>query len=62
MLSDHDLGALLQARHHDPFALLGLHADEQGVLWVRALLPGARQVQVLAHTAAWVGGRQGGVG
>ena len=32
MLSDHDLGALLQARHHDPFALLGLHADEQGVL------------------------------
>ena len=47
MLSDHDLGALLQARHHDPFALLGLHADEQGVLWVRALLPGARQVQVL---------------
>ena len=47
MLSPHDLDALLQARHHDPFALLGLHADEQGGLWVRALLPGAQQVQVL---------------
>ena len=47
MLSPHDLDALLQARHHDPFALLGLHPDAQGALWLRALLPGAQQVQVL---------------
>ena len=41
MLPDTDLQALLQARHPDPFAALGLQADAQGTLWVRALLPGA---------------------
>ena len=40
MLPEHDLEALLEARHTDPFACLGLHADETGRLWVRALLPG----------------------
>ena len=42
MLTDDDLHALRQARHPDPFAVLGLHADAQGALWVRALLPGAQ--------------------
>lgn len=47
MLPEHDLEALLEARHTDPFGCLGLHADETGRLWVRALLPGARSVEVL---------------
>ena len=47
MLPDTDLHALLQARHADPFAALGLHADADGTLWVRALLPGAQSVQVV---------------
>ena len=47
MLTPKQRDALLQARHHDPFALLGMHTDAQGRLWVRALLPGAQQVQVL---------------
>jgi len=46
MLEDIDLQALLGARHPDPFAVLGLHADGDGRLWVRTLLPGARSVVV----------------
>ena len=44
MLSDADLQALADARHPDPFGVLGMHADADGDLWVRALLPGARRV------------------
>jgi 1,4-alpha-glucan branching enzyme len=47
MLSSDLIDALVEARHHDPFAHLGLHSDGAGALWVRALLPGARQVEVL---------------
>ena len=47
MTGDHDLQALLHARHPDPFAVLGLHADAQGRLCVRALLPGAQTVEVV---------------
>jgi 1,4-alpha-glucan branching enzyme len=47
MLSPADAQALVQARHHDPFAVLGMHADAAAHLWVRALLPGAQSVQVL---------------
>ncbi len=43
-LNKSELNALLGARHADPFSVLGLHADAQGRLWVRALLPGAAQV------------------
>ncbi len=46
-LAEADVAALVEARHADPFAVLGLHADAQGTLWVRALLPGARAVGVL---------------
>lgn len=38
--------ALLEARHHDPFALLGRHPAGAGVV-VRALLPGAVDVTIL---------------
>ncbi|MDT7834217.1 1,4-alpha-glucan branching protein GlgB [Aquabacterium sp. OR-4] len=43
MLSDDDLAALREARHPDPFAVLGLHAVGKA-LWARAFLPGARAV------------------
>ncbi len=47
MLNQQDATALLAARHADPFAVLGLHADERKQLWLRALLPGAEQVLVV---------------
>ncbi len=47
MLAQGDIAALLDARHADPFAVLGLHADADGKLWLRALLPGAESVEVL---------------
>jgi 1,4-alpha-glucan branching enzyme len=46
-LNDADLRALLEARHPYPFAVLGMHADGEGQLWVRALLPGATGVAVV---------------
>lgn len=36
---------IIDARHHDPFAVLGQHPDGEGVV-VRAFLPRAQQVQV----------------
>ena len=47
MLEQSTIDALLAARHPDPFAVLGLHADARGALWLRALLPGAAAVEVL---------------
>jgi 1,4-alpha-glucan branching enzyme len=46
MLTDADARALIEARHPDPFAVLGMHADADGALWVRALLPHAVTVAV----------------
>ena len=42
------VAALANATHGDPFAVLGPHASEAGPI-VRAFLPGARQVEVLAR-------------
>lgn len=50
MLSDVDVGALVGANHPDPFAVLGMHADARGALWIRVLLPDAAVVAV--HDAA----------
>ena len=47
MLDAAAVAALLEARHADPFAVLGLHADAAGALWLRALLPGATAVDVV---------------
>jgi 1,4-alpha-glucan branching enzyme len=54
MLSDADVQALVDARHGDPFSRLGLHADADGALWIRALLP--RATDVVLHEAPHVGG------
>jgi 1,4-alpha-glucan branching enzyme len=45
-----DLAALLAARHHDPFSVLGPHAVERNgetLLAVRAFVPGAVEIEVL---------------
>ncbi len=47
MLAEADIAALVGARHPDPFAVLGMHPDASGALWVRALLPGALRVELL---------------
>jgi 1,4-alpha-glucan branching enzyme len=54
MLSDDDLSALVRARHPDPFAVLGMHADPAGRLGVRAMLPAAMDVQVVDVAGAAV--------
>ncbi len=45
---DPALSALLRATQGDPFAVLGPHPLENGQVWVRALLPGASEVSVIA--------------
>ena len=47
MLNEPDVKALIEARHTDPFSALGLHADADGKLWIRAFLSGAKSVTVL---------------
>lgn len=43
-----DIDALVRAAHPDPFAILGPHADNAGGQFIRAYLPDALSVQVLA--------------
>ncbi|WP_118181521.1 1,4-alpha-glucan branching protein GlgB [Paraburkholderia phosphatilytica] len=43
-----EMDALAEARHPDPFSLLGMHDTASGTV-VRALLPNARGVQVVAR-------------
>ena len=42
-----DIEALIDARHPDPFAVLGPHPDDLGGQIIRAFLPGALSVKVL---------------
>jgi 1,4-alpha-glucan branching enzyme len=49
-LPETEIQALMRAEHGDPFAVLGPHQSSEG-LWVRALLPGAREVGVV-HAAS----------
>lgn len=44
-----DIEALITARHRDPFSVLGPHPDGQGGLIIRAFLPQALSVRVLAR-------------
>jgi 1,4-alpha-glucan branching enzyme len=46
VLNSGDISALVEARHGDPFAVLGMHESEDGIV-VRALLPHAEAVQVV---------------
>jgi 1,4-alpha-glucan branching enzyme len=49
MLRDAEIDLLSAARHGDPFAVLGPHAGDDGRVWLRAFLPGATRVEVLAR-------------
>ena len=53
MLSDAEVSRLCQGRHGDPFAVLGPHSGPDGAPWVRAFLPGAVSVAVVAGARAW---------
>jgi len=44
-----DIEALINARHRDPFSVLGPHPDGQGGMIIRAFLPQALSVRVLAR-------------
>ncbi|MDE2629304.1 MAG: 1,4-alpha-glucan branching enzyme, partial [Burkholderiales bacterium] len=56
MLLDHQIDLVRNAEHGDPFAVLGVHADDSGRLWLRAMLPGATHVSVLdSHSGALLG-------
>ena len=47
MLSKAEVTSLCRGEHGDPFAILGLHADSKGRLWLRSLQPGAISVSVV---------------
>src|ERR1700760_1742493 len=51
MLSDHEIDRVRHAAHSDPFAVLGPHADGDGRIWLRAMLPSATEVAVLEATS-----------
>ncbi|MBP1143434.1 1,4-alpha-glucan branching enzyme [Pseudomonas sp. PvP027] len=44
-----DLDALIRAEHHDPFSILGPHGDGGSGQYVRAYLPAALSVRLLAR-------------
>ncbi|MGF1462908.1 MAG: hypothetical protein ACFB2Z_07050 [Maricaulaceae bacterium] len=46
-----DVEALIEARHSDPFAVLGAHRRADGRRTIRAFLPGAQSVRVLPADA-----------
>ena len=49
-----DIEALINAQHHDPFSVLGPHADGQGGQIIRTFLPQALNVMVLARDTGQV--------
>ena len=53
MPNHEQIEALCQGRHGDPFALLGPHPGADGGVQVRAFLPGAATVRVVAGARAW---------
>jgi 1,4-alpha-glucan branching enzyme len=53
MLKANDIEALRRGHHNDPFSVLGPHRDAAGNTWVRAFLPGAAAVQVVAGAKTW---------
>jgi 1,4-alpha-glucan branching enzyme len=54
MLDIGQVERICEARHGDPFGALGMHRDDLGRLWVRAMLPQASSVSVIdaAHGMA----------
>ncbi len=55
MLQTQDIELICNARHGDPFAVLGPHEAEPGMCSIRCFLPGAAQVAVLAGDNSVIG-------
>jgi 1,4-alpha-glucan branching enzyme len=51
--TDAEIAALVEARHHDPFALLGPHSCASGTV-MRAFVPHAEAVSVLGQSGTWI--------
>ncbi|MEP7154723.1 MAG: 1,4-alpha-glucan branching protein GlgB [Betaproteobacteria bacterium] len=47
MLAQADIDALIDARHRDPFSVLGMHTDGNGKLWLCTLVPDAAEIILL---------------
>ena len=47
MLRKSEALALCRGEHGDPFAVLGMHTDGKGRLWLRTMQPGASAVFVI---------------
>ena len=52
-----DIEALTRAEHPDPFSVLGPHGDGEDGQYIRAFLPGAVSVNVVARDGGEVLGR-----
>ena len=53
-IAQHDIDALFEGRHWDPFSVLGPHDTAEGKI-VRAMLPGASRVQVINASGEVIG-------
>ena len=47
MIQGHHVDLIRHAAHGDPFSVLGVHADEEGWMWLRVFQPGAERVDLL---------------
>lgn len=55
MLGDATIAALREARHGDPFAVLGPHTGADGRRWIRAFVPGAVELRGFTPGGAALG-------
>ena len=53
MLAKAEIDAITSGTHHDPFALLGMHRAEDGLV-VRAMLPGAERIDAIEKSTGRV--------
>jgi 1,4-alpha-glucan branching enzyme len=53
---DPEIAAIVEARHGDPFAFLGMHTAGRNQIVVRAMLPGAEEMAVLDKHSGEVAG------
>ena len=60
-LSEPTILALVEARHADPFSVLGPHEVKGGIV-IRAFVPGATRLEVIEEETGAVAGRYVAVG
>ncbi len=52
MSCNHDIQKIIEARHHDPFAVLGRHQEGDQIV-VRTFKPGTKSVMINGHIPMW---------